>query len=113
MMALILQKKADITVEGYQTSPSERPNADHNGWAAINEVDVKGFRYGKTDYKVDLGSKKIEIPESVSKETFIENCKLGGLYEVKVQTENEKVSSGDILIVKCGDVEFPYEIVIK
>lgn len=88
-------------------------NEVQNGWAAINEVDIDGFRFVDSPYKIDIQERIIEIEEEVSKEIFIENCNLDGLYEAKVETDKEKVSDGDVLKVLCGDVEFEYTIKIK
>jgi hypothetical protein len=87
-------------------------NSDHNGWAAINEVDIEGFRLGDSDYDVDLENKRIKVSEPCDVDTFIKNCKLGRLYEASVQTDEEEIKDGDVLVVKCGDVVFEYEIVI-
>jgi hypothetical protein len=88
-------------------------NSDQNGWAAINEVDIEGFRFGDSDYDVDLENKRIKVSEPCDVDTFIKNCKLGGLYEASVLTDEDKIKDGDVLVVKCGDVNFEYVIVVN
>lgn len=87
-------------------------NSINNGWCSVHEVVLEGFRFGKNPYNVDFANKKITIPESVSVEEFIENCNLGGLYEASVEGATDKVENGNKLVIKCGEAEFKYDIVV-